>query len=126
MVLIWGALLIFRSRYHVRATSATPATTAQIGTLYVIVFASPSDIATQLALVMFARAVHHFVKELTIKPPITVPNTATTIAQVCPNIIFFMEVAVGDRVVLIAGRLYSLGVSGGRYVAAKITPLSQF
>ena len=90
-MLIWGALPIFRPRYHVRATSATTATTAQIGTLYVIILASPSDVAAQLAMVMFARAVHHFVKELTIKPPVTVASTATTIAQVCPNIIFFME-----------------------------------
>ena len=66
--------------------------TAQIGTLYVNVPTAASDVATHAAFVIFARTVHHSVKELTIKPPITVARTAITIAQVCPNIVLFMGV----------------------------------
>ena len=60
-VLVLGAVPILRAAYHDRATSATVATTVQMGTLYVIAFATPSDVATQVALVMSASVADHFV-----------------------------------------------------------------
>ena len=81
---------IFRTAYHVNAMIATAATMAQIGTLKVITFKAICDTTSQTTLVARAKAPHQCVKELTIRPPITMAGTAAIAAQVCRNMLFFI------------------------------------